>query len=66
MERSLLFMMNKGRENIYCDLRGKISNFLNTFLQESLQDVSHNNYNCFLLYLENFLLWEELPENKIQ
>jgi len=61
MERSLLFTMNKGRENIYCDLRGKISNFLNMFLQESLQDASHNNYNCSLLYLENFLTLGRAP-----
>ena len=30
----MLFTTNKRREKIYCDLKGKISNFLNKFLEQ--------------------------------
>jgi len=34
-KKFLLFTTNKRREKIQCNLRGKVSNFLNKFLQES-------------------------------
>ena len=33
---SLLFETNVSKESIYCDINGKMFNFLNTFLQDSL------------------------------
>jgi len=65
MKRSILLTNNKRREKIYCDLRGKISKFLNKFLEQSLVLYPIIILIALFCILDIFWLWEQLPQNII-
>jgi hypothetical protein len=57
--------MNINKDNIYCDVKGKISNFLNKFLHETLFPHSSMILIAFFCNLKITELCDEFPQNMI-
>ena len=62
---SLLFDTNVSKENIFCDIDGKMFNSLNKFLEDSLLPCLIIILIAFFCILNTLILWEEFPQNII-
>jgi hypothetical protein len=61
MYKSLFLTTNNNKENMYCEYKGKISNFLNSCVQESLHlDLVMIPIICFCI-LKILIVYSEFP-----
>jgi len=57
--------MNINKNNVYCDVKGKICNYLNKFLHETLFPHPSIIVIAFFLYSKNYRTVQQVPQNII-